>query len=144
MANTHVTPSSRQLPAWVPTAFQWLAVVNAVLMVAQAFLASEGLWGGSRTFLTGHQHLGNAVFALVAIQGVLAFVLASSGQLPRGMMLLGGLTIVLVVAQIGLGYSTRSDIKLTVYHVTNGVLLMGVLAAMAAVAWMRTPARPAR
>jgi len=144
MADPTIASSSRNLPGWVLPVFQWLTVVNAVLIVLQAFLAGEGVFGGERGLVTGHGHLGNAVFALVVIQGVLAFMLAQRGMLSRAGMMLAGVVILLVFAQIGLGYSTRNNIKITAYHMANGVLLMGTLAALAAIAWTRPASRTGR
>lgn len=137
--STPPAAAPRPLPGWTVPAFRWLTVVNAVLIVVQAFLASQGVWGGERSLVTGHGHLGNLVFLLVVAQGVLAMLLANARRMPRAVMLLAGLSVVLVVAQIGLGYSTRDDIRLTAWHVTNGVLLMGIAAAIAAIAWTRQP-----
>lgn len=131
--------SSRPLPGWALPAFRWLTVANAVLIVVQAFLASQGFWGSERSLVTGHGHLGNLVFLLVAAQGVLAMLLVTGGLMPRPVVLLAGLTVVLVVAQIGLGYSTRNDFSITAWHVTNGVLLMGISAVLATTAWTRQP-----
>ena len=132
-------PAHRQVPGWALPAFRWLTVVNTVLIVVQAFLASQGFWGGDRSLVTGHGQLGNAVFLLIVIQGVLAVMLANGGVMPRAVMLMAGLAVVLVVAQIGLGYSTRNDFTITAWHVTNGVLLMGISAALSAIAWTYRP-----
>ncbi|MGC4106732.1 MAG: hypothetical protein QM753_10340 [Thermomicrobiales bacterium] len=107
------TPPASQLPGWALPAFQWLTVVNAILIVVQAFLASQGFWNNERSLITGHGQLGNAVFLLVVIQGVLAVMLVNGGVMPRPVMLLAGLSVVLIVAQIGLGYSTRNDFTIT-------------------------------
>ncbi|MGC4189951.1 MAG: hypothetical protein QM589_01790 [Thermomicrobiales bacterium] len=144
MSNPTSSPTtSRPLPEWALPAFRWLTVVNAVLIVVQAFLASQGFWGGEHGLITGHGQLGNLVFLLVVAQGVLAVMLANAGAMPRGVLVLAGLAVVLVVVQIALGYATRDDFKITAWHVTNGVLLMGIAAALAAIAWTR-PAGDAR
>jgi len=137
--STPPAASPRPLPGWALPAFRWLTVANAVLIVVQAFLASQGFWGSERSLVTGHGHLGNLVFLLVVAQGVLAMLLVTGGQMPRPVLLLAGLTVVLVVVQIGLGYSTRNDFSITAWHVTNGVLLMGISAVLATTAWTRQP-----
>ncbi|MGN6030225.1 MAG: hypothetical protein ACTHQE_01040 [Thermomicrobiales bacterium] len=133
------TQPARQAPGWALPAFQWLTIVNAVLMVVQAFLASEGVFGGERNLVTGHGHLGNLVFLLVVAQAVLAFVLANAGRLPRMAVTIAAVIVLLTVAQIGLGYSTRNDVGLAAWHIPNGVLLMGGMAVLATMAWTRRP-----
>lgn len=135
-------PPSRPAPGWALPAFQWLTVINAVLMVVQAFLASEGVFGGERNLVTGHGHLGNLVFLLVVAQAVLAFVLANAGRLPRMAVTIAAVIVLLTVAQIGLGYSTRNDVSLAAWHIPNGVLLMGGMAVLATMAWTRRPESP--
>lgn len=135
------TPSTRQSPTWMLPVFRWLTVVNAVLIVVQAFLASQGIWDGKPDLIKGHGQLGNLIILLVVVQAVLGVMLANGGVLPRSVMLLAGLVVVLVVIQLGLGYSTRDDIKMTIWHVTNGVLLMGVSAVLATIAWTGSSTR---
>ncbi|MGB3329771.1 MAG: hypothetical protein WBA46_12500, partial [Thermomicrobiales bacterium] len=80
---TPTPTSTRETPAWALPVFRWLTVANAVLIVVQAFLASQGIWDGQRGLITGHGQLGNRIFLLVVAQGVLGVMLANGGVLPR-------------------------------------------------------------
>lgn len=130
------SPASTQ-PTWLAPAFRWLTVVNALLIVVQAFLASDSVWGGNPDMRSVHGGVGNLVFLTMVVQVVAAFLLSKDGQLPRIAMIVAAIVAVLVFAQIGLGYSTRDNFKLTTYHVTNGVLLMGLSGMLISMAWTR-------
>jgi hypothetical protein len=124
-------------PMWLAPAFRWLTVVNALLIVVQAFLASDSVWGGNPDMKSVHGGVGNLVFLTMVAQLVVAYLLSKDGSLPRAALVMSAIVAVLVIAQIGLGYSTRDNVKLAVYHVTNGVLLMGLSGMLISMAWNR-------
>lgn len=137
----HQSTDTRTSPLW--TALRWLSAIIAVGIVTLAAVIGQGIWGGEGAgFITGHGHLGNAVFALAAIQFVLAVLLYQKKQISALHMVLTFALLVLLLAQAGLGYSGRSDKSLIAWHVPNGVLLMGIAAWNSAMAWMAP--RPAR
>jgi hypothetical protein len=121
-------------------AYRWLTVVTTLGILIQAVLASQGVWGGESDFISGHAQLGNALFLLVVVQAFLSFQISSAGLIQRGILWLNLAMVVLIVAQIGLGYSTRDNLDATAWHVPNGVLLMGVGAILASTAWFRPQA----
>jgi len=55
----------------------------------------------------------------------------------RSIVALNVLLVLLVAAQIGLGYSTRNNVPLVAWHIPNGVLLMGTCTVLAPLAWSR-------
>ena len=121
------------------TIYKWLTIVTALAMLVQAVLGSQGsVYGGHRGLLTGHAQVGNTFFLLVVIQAFLSFQLSNGRIIPRWILGLNILLIVLTVAQIGLGYSSRDNIAVVAWHIPNGVLLMGTCTMLAVLAWSRT------
>ena len=128
----------------VPTAYRWLTIVFALLIVLQAWLASQGAFNGEDWMVTGHGHLANGMFLLVVVQTVLSWVLFNRGMATWREVGLNVALVALTVTQIGLGYSTRNgDIWGTMVslHIPNGVLLMAVSTAAALLAWVATGSR---
>jgi hypothetical protein len=120
------------------TALRWISLVVSALIVVQAFLAGQGVFQGEKNLLTGHGHLGNGIFVLVAIMIVLSFLAFQKGQIGRNHLLLNGLIMVLLFAQIGLGYSGRESTGAASWHLPNGVLLMGASTVNAVLFWVRS------
>ncbi len=121
------------------TIYKWLTIVTALAMLVQAVLGSQGsFYGGHRGLLTGHAQIGNTFFLLVVIQAFLSFQLSNAKVLPRWVLGLNIVLILLTVAQIGLGYSSRDNIAVVAWHIPNGVLLMGTCTVLASLAWSRT------
>jgi hypothetical protein len=139
---TNATTQSSQSSFW--TAIRWLSIVIAAGIVIMALVIGQGVWGGERGLITGHGHLGNTIFALSAVQFVLAVVLYQRKQVSAVHMVITFALVVLLLAQAGLGYSARSNSSLIAWHVPNGVLLMGIATFNMALAWMRPTAVPAR
>lgn len=118
-------------------ALRWLSLVLAIGIVIMALIVSQGVWNGERGLITGHGHLGNALFALAGVQFVIAVMLYQKKQVSATQMVLTFAIVVLLLAQAGLGYSGRSNSSLIAWHVPNGVLLMGVTTLNATLAWLR-------
>lgn len=121
------------------TALRWLSVAISALIVITAFVIGEGFFGGSPGLITDHGYLGNLIFALAAVQLMLAFLGYQKGTVGRNHLLLNGLIIILLFAQIGLGYSgSRSGAAgALVWHLPVGVLAMGVSTLNAVLFWVR-------
>lgn len=117
------------------TALRWIATVIAVGIVVQALLASQGFYEGRPGLITGHGHLGNTLFLLAAIQTVIAFTAAARGLVGRSVVVLAVLVTLLVIAQIGLGYTGRTEATAMAWHLPNGVLLMGLSTMLAGTLW---------
>lgn len=128
----------------IQTAYRWLATLFAALVVAQAFLGTRGYFA-DQELIDIHAIVANTMFLLAIIQTVLAWLLSTRNRLTMRDLVLNAVLVLLTVAQIGLGYSTReadsfaSTISL---HIPNGVLLMGVSSVLAAMAWRPTDDRP--
>jgi hypothetical protein len=120
-------------------AYRWLATLFAALIVVQAYLATSGVFNAEEWMVTGHGHLANGMFALIIVQTVLAWVLYTREALGLRDVVLNALLVALTVSQIGLGYSTRNGENygtVISLHIPNGVLLMGISATVAAMAWL--------
>jgi hypothetical protein len=105
-----------------------IAWLVPALIVVQAAMVGETMFGG-RSLIALHGSIGNLTFLLAAITLALAWSAKRSGLA----LLLTFTTVLLLFAQIGLGYlghrtglATASSV-----HVTLGVLVMGVSAAAA-------------
>lgn len=108
-------------PVWW---YRWLSILTAILLLVQPVLAGQFLFNGKNDFVDIHEMLGNVIFLTAAGQLVLAFL----ARRTYGVGLVGhnaGL-LVLILAQIGLGYSGRDSDNSLAYHVPLGVLLFGM------------------
>lgn len=129
---------SQGTPASLNAAYRWLAATFALLVVIQAFLGTRGFFDGQAGFISTHEVLANTMFLLVIGQTVLVWILytrRSASTLEIGMNVL---LVILTIAQIGLGYSTRNGenfVTTVSLHIPNGVLMMGVSSAVLALAW---------
>lgn len=124
----------------VNTAYQWLATAFSLLVVMQAFLGSRGFFDGNAGFITVHELLANTMFLVVIVQTVLAWSLYTKHRADMFEIGMNVLLVVLTIAQIGLGYSTRNgeSFATTVsLHIPNGVLMMGVATVVTMLAWRR-------
>ena len=120
-------------------ALRWLAIAISLLIVVMAFLAGRGFFQAEPGLITGHGHLGNGIFALAALQVGLGYLAFQRGMVHRNLVLLMGLILVLLVAQIGLGYagSRNNNGAAVAWHLPNGVLLMGASTLNAVLLWLR-------
>ncbi len=98
-----------------------LAVIVGLGVLAQAMLAGRHVAFDSS--ITLHGIIGNGVFTLQAILTGLLFLRQSSTTLK----VIAGSFLVLLVAQIGLGYAARSVDAATAMHIPLGVALFGVV-----------------
>lgn len=121
------------------SALRWISAILSALVVVTAFVIGEGFFGGKATLIEDHGYLGNAIFALAVVQLVLAFLQYQKGTVGRNHLLLNGVLIILLFAQIGLGYSgSRSGAaNALVWHLPVGVLIMGVSTLNSVLFWVR-------
>ena len=117
-------------------AARWAAAVTTVLVLVQAVLAGRG-WFVDVGLIEVHGWVGNATFLAVVGQVVLACAARNRWAAGRAELGLSALLLVLVVAQIGLGYGGRESSAAASWHVPNGVLIFGVTAAILALALPR-------
>ncbi len=97
-----------------------LAVVVGLGVLAQAMLAGRHI--AFDTSITLHGIIGNGVFTLQAIVTGLLVLRKASTTLK----VIAGSFLVLVVAQIGLGYVARNVDAAVAMHIPLGVALFGV------------------
>lgn len=119
---------------------KWIVTLFTVLMVVTATLVGNGMFHRADDWLiTGHMHLGNLLFVLAMAQGVFFFVLYTRKAVGMGPMLMSALVAIFTFAQIGLGYSTRSNmVDIAGWHIGLGVALTGVSAMLLTMLWMPT------
>lgn len=106
-------------------------------MVLQAFLGTRGFFSDP-DLVNLHEMLANAMFLLVVIQTVLAWMLYSRSLVGIWVVVLNVALVLLTVGQTGLGYITRNADSFSTaisLHIPNGVLLMGVSTVIASMAW---------
>ncbi|MGB3304907.1 MAG: hypothetical protein WBA63_01900 [Thermomicrobiales bacterium] len=136
---TERTGPARTGRGWLVTTYGWLSSLLALGVLIQAVLASQGLFESKPDLISGHGMFGNLlVLITLAIAGLALYGRGTytppldTGALVRALVLL-----VLIVIQVFLGYATRDSSTAIAWHIPNGVLLMGVSAVNAAMAWMR-------
>lgn len=102
-----------------------VALVVAVLILVQAVLAGRHLFGPGGIAL--HGVLGNSIFLL----GIALVATAVLG--PRDRVVVGASTLLmlLLTAQIGLGYAGRESLSAAAWHIPNGVLSFGIAVFLA-------------
>lgn len=123
-------------------ALQWTATLLSLSIVLTALMIGQGIFGGTSSLITDHGYFGNVIFILGIIQVGLALFCWQKNAISRNLVILSGLILIALVAQIGLGYmGHRSGIKeATVVHFGLGVLSMGLITANATLFWL-APAR---
>jgi hypothetical protein len=94
----------------------------ATLVLVQAIIAARsnrlfGSWD-----IGVHEILGNIVFA-VALVGL---VLAAVARQGRASIVCAAALLILVTAQVGLGYSGRTSAEAAAWHIPNGVAIFGL------------------
>jgi hypothetical protein len=137
MSGTPVSTNA-SAPAWIVPAIQATSALLALGLVFQAFLGSSGFLQNKPDLVTVHEMVGNLAFLLAVAQVVIAFVGMQKGTVSRNLVFSSALVVLLVIAQLGLGYSGRESLDARVWHIANGVLLMGACTWTAALAFTGT------
>ena len=102
---------------------RWIAGILSLLILVQALLAGQG-WFIDPGLIRIHGWVGNATFVVALVLAGLAVAtrrIRTSVDLGLAVVLL-----VLLIAQIGLGYSGRESAGAASWHVPNGVLVFGL------------------
>lgn len=118
---------------------KWIITLFTILMVVTAALAGNGIFkaGTMKWLVTGHMHLGNLLFVLAVVQMVVCYLLFVRKSIGTGLMLTSGIVFLFTFAQIGLGYSTRSNmVDIVGWHIALGVALTAATAVMMTMLWM--------
>lgn len=113
-------------------AYQAVACLTAALVFLQAVLAGQFLFSepDARDI---HEGVANLLFITAAAQLLLAAVLRSTFGLRH--IAWNVVLLVLVISQIGLGYSGRDEPDAAAVHVPMGVLVFGLSTVIAALAF---------
>ena len=121
--------------AW--TALKIVAALTPLLVLTQAVLAGRGLYI-NHSAIDIHGMVANGIALLVVVQAVLAWLALSRGNAGRALFGVCLALVVLVFAQIGLGYSGRDGGNAAALHIPNGVLILG----LSVIAYMLTRTQP--
>lgn len=111
------------------------AVALVVLVAAQAVIAGQHLFGSWG--IDVHAMLGNAAFAVTVAMTAIAFLQLDK----RALRVVGVVVVVVLSAQIGLGYSARESDSAAALHIPLGVAVFGVVVYQLLIAWPRLLAR---
>jgi len=108
----------------------WLSIVNVLAVLVMAILG--GRFFVSPSIIDVHGYIGNFVFLLFIAQAGLLVMSKPGGPLGKVLIGLAALSVLLVIGQIGLGYSGRESATALSLHIPNGVLIFGISAAILA------------
>jgi hypothetical protein len=126
------------------TAVRWLSGITMALVLLQAVLIGQGLYLGDASRIALHGWIGNLTFVGAVVLAGLAIIGVRRGELSRPALGLGVLIALLMVAQIGLGYSGRGGGTPAALHIPNGVLIATLLAALLTVSLWPSPSAEER
>ena len=115
---------------------RWVAGITTVLVLIQAMLIGQSLFLSDPGKQALHGWVGNVAFVAAIVLTVVAVLGARRGELPAVAIALGVLVVVLMVAQLGLGYVGRRGGWPAALHVPNGVLIVALLAALVTVSFL--------
>lgn len=107
-----------------------LSWANVIIVLIMAVLG--GRFFVEPTVIDVHGYIGNLFFALVVAQAGLLVMAGIGGRIGKALMGLGVVGVLLVVAQLGLGYSGRESATAMSWHIPNGVLIFGLSVAILA------------
>ena len=124
------TASTNILVRW----YHWIALLTGVVILIQAFMAGRFLYALD-DLLETHGLVGNLTFILAILLVVGAWLGRQAGAMTSAELILSIALLVLVAAQLGLGYSdSRSASAL---HIANGVLVTGLTMTLTGMAFAR-------
>lgn len=112
------------------TAVRWISGITAALVLVQAMLIGQALYVNGMTTVALHGWLGSGSFAAAIMLVVLTLVAVRRKEVSRLTLGLGLVVVLLMVAQLGLGYIGRRSGQAAALHIPNGVLITGLLFAL--------------
>ena len=121
------------------TVLRITSIVMALGVLLQAWLGSTGFFQGEPGRIDVHAMVGNFLFLLSIIQAGVAVIAMQRGFPTRTILYLSIATVLLTVAQIGLGYSTRDSVDALAWHLPTGVALMGLTTVNAVLVYQVRP-----
>jgi hypothetical protein len=127
-----VAETSRGLIA----AFKGSCHLATFLVLVQAALAGSFISGEDPDAVSIHEMVGNALFLVVAVQLVLAFLVRGWSRFNLWAWVVA--LLMLVIAQTGLGYLGRDDSLPIAIHVPLGVLIFGLATMISTLAYFES------
>jgi hypothetical protein len=112
-------------PSRLPMALMAVSGLTAALVLVQAMLAGRFIYIDP-DLIDVHEIVANLVFITALAQAILAYLAMSRRLATRADLVTSVILVVLVIAQIGLGYSGADGGEAAALHVANGVLVFGV------------------
>ncbi len=109
--------------------FRLLAGAAATLVLAQAVLAGQWI-GGDLSIIVTHGWLGSVTLLLTVLLAGLSFLGWRQGLFDVKPLGITTAVVLLVVAQLGLGYAGRFSAVAASMHIPLGVLIFGALLAL--------------
>lgn len=129
MSSTPSTPAARGSGDTPRRLMRLTSAVFGIGILIQAILASFGLFDGRPGWIDIHQVLGMTLLVVVVVQAAAAIPASQRGLVPRQVLVISLVLVVLVVAQLGLGFSTRESSVAIAWHISLGVGLMALTVA---------------
>lgn len=120
--------------------YRWLALLMLALTMLQPVLAGVG-WFRNRDYIDMHAMVANALFLVAVLLLLLALVAGFQHRLR--MIGWSVALVILVVSQIGIGYSTRESLTSAAIHIPGGVLVFGTALIVALLSFGMTLQREA-
>lgn len=112
---------------------RWLSILTAVLVLIQAVLIGQGLYPSlDQAMVAMHGTLGSVSLIAAIVLTVLVLLSARKGEVSSVVTGLSLVALLLLVVQLGLGYIGRRNGVAASIHIPNGVLIAGLLFALAA------------
>jgi len=131
---------ARPARSGIVTALRIVAPLISALVFIQAILAGQGLFIDTDQ-IDVHGMVGNITFLFVLAQAVLVWFAGFGGGERTTLIAMSLVLLVLVIAQLGLGYSGRDGGNAAALHVPNGVAIMALSVGIAStIARLRTTA----
>ena len=113
--------------------FQIVAGLVALLILVQATLAGQFTFK-EPSLKDVHAIVGNVLFMLAIVQLALAWLTRDAWR--HRMVISSAILVLLIVAQIGLGYGSRDNIDSAAIHIPVGVFLFALSSIIAMLAMM--------
>lgn len=113
-------------------AVRWISAITTILVLLQAALIGQALYMGDMSLAAVHGWLGSGSFLLAVLLVGAALLGVRSGELPRSVIIHGVIVVLLMVAQLGLGYMGRRGGWPAAIHIPNGVVIAALLSALLA------------
>ena len=110
------------------TALMWLSALNVLAVLLLAVLG--GRYFITPTIIDIHGYIANVVFLTFLGQAGLLFLSKPGGRYGKLVLGMSLVSVLLVMAQIGLGYSGRESSTALSLHLPNGVLICAIAAAV--------------